>query len=188
MSPLFSPYPWLVVLVLLGAFTLLSIGYQHGHENGKNGCLADQASALEAAIKQAQTEAIAQTRAELQVSREFETAREQVRTVYIKVKEKANENIDRNSSYSDCGLDADGLRLYNARPTASVPIPPATGLIDLPVSGSAGRSGRSAGDPLQEQPGAVGALLRMSGAAQGAGGMGHTHAGADRGEIKAESP
>ncbi len=188
MSPLFSPYPWLVVLVLLGASTLFGIGYQHGHENGRNGCLADQASALEAAVKQAQAEAIAQTRAELQVSREFETAREQVRTVYIKVKEKANENIDRNSGYGDCSLDADGLRLYNARPAASVPIPPATGRIDLPVSGSAGRSGRSAGDPLQEQPGAVGAVLRMPGAAQSAGGMGHTSSGAGHREIKAGAP
>ncbi|MCO6435301.1 hypothetical protein [Nitrosomonas nitrosa] len=79
MIPLLSPWFWLVVL--LGALTLLGIGYQHGHENGKNGCLADQASTLEAAIKQAQTEAIAQTRAELQVSREFEATREQVRTV-----------------------------------------------------------------------------------------------------------
>lgn len=186
MMPLFSPWFWLAVL--LGALTLLGIGYHQGHENGKNGCLADQASALEAAIKQAQTDAIAQTQAELQVSREFETAREKVRTVYIKVKEKANENIDRNCSYGDCGLDADGLRLYNARPTASIPIPPATGLIILPVSGSAGRSGRSAGDPVAQQPGEIGALLRMPGAAQSAGGMGHTSAGVSRREVKDTFP
>lgn len=51
------------------------MGYYKGHENGKSGCLADQAS-----------------------------AREKARIVYIKVKEKADENIDQNNNYGDCGL------------------------------------------------------------------------------------
>jgi len=178
MTMLISPYLWLAVL--LAAFTLLGVGYYQGHENGRNGCLADQASALDAAIKQAQTEAIEQARAELKSTQTFETARETVRTVYIKVKEKADENIDQNSGYGDCALDADGLRLYNAKPAAPVPIPPATGLINLPLSGSAGSTRRSAGDPVAQQPGALGALLRMPGETQSAGRMGNTSTGESR--------
>jgi hypothetical protein len=178
MIPLLSPWFWLAVL--LGALALLNIGYHQGHENGKNGCLAGHASALEKAVEAARAEAIEQTKAELQVTREFETARETVRIVYVKIKEKADENIDQNSGYGACGLDADGLRLYNAKPALGTPNPPATGLINLPLSGFAGSTRRSAGDPAAQQPGALGALLRMPGETQGALGMGHSSTGKDR--------
>jgi hypothetical protein len=178
MIPLFSPYLWLAVT--LWSSVTFGMGYFKGHENGKNGCLADQASALDAAIKQAQTQAIEQAKAELQTTQEFEAAREKVRTVYVRIKEKADENIDQNSGYGDCGLDADGLRLYNAKPAAPVPIPPATGLINLPLSGSAGSTRRSAGDPAAQQPGAIPALLRVPGETQSAGRMGNTSTGESR--------
>jgi hypothetical protein len=178
MIPLFSPWFWLAAL--LSALALLGIGYHQGHENGKNGCLADQASALESAIKQAQTQAIKQAKAELQVTRELEAAREKVRTVYVRIKEKADENIDQNSGYGDCGLDADGLRLYNAKPAAQAPNQTATSIINLPLSGSAGSARWPVGDPVAQQPGAIPALLRMSGETQGALGMGHPSPGEDR--------
>lgn len=178
MTMLFSPWFWLGVL--LGAASLLGVGYNQGYKAGKNGCLDDHASAFDAAIKEARTKAIEQAKAELQTTREFEAAREKVRTVYIKVKEQADANIDKNTDYGSCGLDADGLRLYNAKPAASVPNPPATGLINLPLSGFTGSTRRSAGDPAAQQPGALGALLRMPGETQGALGVGHSSPGKDR--------
>lgn len=148
MTLLLSPWFWLAML--LSASSLLGIGYYQGHRNGKNGCLAEQAYAIEAAVKDARLEDSRQRLAERETTRKYEQKRETVRTVYVKVKEKANENIDKNQGYGDCRLDDDGLRLYNARPVASVPTTPATGLADLPLSGSSGRGGRSAGDPLAQ--------------------------------------
>ncbi|AKH36885.1 MULTISPECIES: hypothetical protein [Nitrosomonas] len=175
MNTLFSPYFWLAIL--LGAFTLLGIGYYQGHRNGKNACLARQAFAIEEAVKKAQEQAIDQAKAELKTTQGFETARETVRTVYVKIKEKADENIDQNNGYGDCSLDDDGLHLYNSRPFASVPNPPASGLADLPLPGSADCCGRTAGDLIAQQPGALGTVLRVPGETQSAGGMGHPATG-----------
>ncbi|AKH37285.1 MULTISPECIES: hypothetical protein [Nitrosomonas] len=170
MISLFSPYLWLAVI--LWSSTMLGMGYYQGHQHGKNGCLADQAVALEEAIQQAQGQALEQAKAELKTTQEFETAREKVRTVYVKIKEKADENIEHNPDYDHCSLDADGLRLYNARPT-STSSTPATDLADSPLSGSAGLSRRTAFDPVAQQPGALSDVLRVPGETQGAGGVGY---------------
>lgn len=154
---------WLAIAAI-GTF---GSGYFSGYQNGQNGCLADQASALKAAIKQAQNQAINQAKDDLKLTQNFEGTRETVRTVYIRIKEKADENIDKNNGYSDCGLDADGLRLYNARPAESVTSPPASGLTHFPLPGSAGSTGRTAGNPVTQQPGKIGAVLRMPDETQG---------------------
>ncbi|SFM83878.1 hypothetical protein [Nitrosomonas communis] len=175
MNTLFSPYFWLAIL--LGASTLLGIGYYQGHRDGKNACLARQAFAIEEAVKKAQEQAIEQANAELKTTQEFETARETVRTVYVKIKEKADENIDQNSGYGDCSLDDYGLHLYNSRPFASVPNPPTSSLADLPLLGSTDCCGRTAGDPIAQQSGALRAVLRVPGETQSISGMGHPSTG-----------
>ncbi len=171
MISLFSPYLWLAVILWSSA--MLGIGYYQGHHNGKNGCLADQAAALEEAIQQAQDQALEQAKAELETTQKFETAREKIRTVYVKIKEEADENIEHHPDYDHCSLDADGLRLYNGRPTPDTSSTPATGLADSPLSGSAGLSRRTAGDPVAQQPGALSDVLRVPGETQGAGGVGY---------------
>lgn len=133
---------------LILSLVWFAAGYNVGGKHMKNALQAEQADVLRNAIINTYQLAKEQAATDHETQASFETARETVRTVYVNVKEKAYENIERNPDYDHCSLDADGLRLYNARPNTSSS--PATGIADLPMSGSAGRSGRATGDPTQE--------------------------------------
>lgn len=164
--------PYLLLGALIMVLVACVTGYAVGGKHMKNALQAEQADVLRNAIIDTYRQAKEQDAADHEVQASFETARETVRTVYIKVKEKTDENIALNNGYGDCSLDDDGLRLYNTRPNTSSP--PASGIADVTLPGFAGRSGRQAGDPPQEQPGALGPLLRMPGETQVVSGMGQT--------------
>lgn len=85
-----------------------SLGGKHAREHA-------EALKLQAVAK-AQEQAAEQAKADQQTAQVYEAARETVRTVYVKIKEKAHENIEKHHDYADCGLDADGLRIYNHNP------------------------------------------------------------------------
>lgn len=104
MSQLLNPGFWLVVLLL--ALGLFGAGYAAGSKHASSECIANQAQAQQDA--QAQIDET-NTRRE-KVANKRETSREQIRIVYRTIKEKAHEN----TVAADCGLDADGLRLWNA--------------------------------------------------------------------------
>lgn len=166
--------PYLLLAVLIMGLVASAASYTLGSKHMKDAMKAEQADVLRNAIIDTYQLAKEQAAADHEAQASFENVRETVRTVYVKVKDKADENISHNNGYSDCSLDDDGLRLYNTRPSASSP--PDTALADFPLSGFTGRSGREAGDPTQEQPGTLGPLLRMPGETQGALGMGKTSA------------
>lgn len=107
-----NPY----VLIALAAIWLGTAGgaYWTGWKHCNNAHKADQLAVLEEVVIEAEKQA----EADHKTAENYEQAREVVRTVYVKVKEKADENIEKNSNYAECGLDADGLRLYNAKPSA----------------------------------------------------------------------
>ncbi|MBY0474225.1 MAG: hypothetical protein K2Q13_04075 [Nitrosomonas sp.] len=105
-----SPYFWLGLLVVL--LTTFGTGYYTGSKHTRNSIEADQLHA------QLEAEDAAEEQAEKDnvTAQVFEKEREVIRTVYIKVKERVDENIDKNTGYSECGLDDDGLRIYNENP------------------------------------------------------------------------
>lgn len=158
-----SPYFWLAALI--AALTIFGTGYHNGYKHAN-----DHAEALKLqAVAKAQKKAEIQAQRDQQTAQNYETARETVRTVYVKIKEKAHANIEKHPDYADCQLDADGLRLYNHKPNNGTPATPGA---DGAVSGFAGRAGWQAVDDFAKQPGTRATVLRLPGAPQGAGGMG----------------
>lgn len=151
-----SPYFWLAVLI--SSATIFGSGYHFGHKHA-----TEHGDALKLqAVAKAKEQAIEQAKRDQQTAQQYETARETVRTVYVKIKEKAHENIIKNTGYAECGLDAAGLQLYNSHPGRAED---STGGADSAVSGSAGRAGWQTFDDFGKQPGAVADVLRLPGAA-----------------------
>lgn len=104
MMSLLNPAFWLGVL--LAAMALFGSGYAAGSKHASSACSASQAKAQQAAHAKADE---INTHRE-QVAQSREVAREQIRVVYRTLKEKADET----PVSTDCGLDADGLRIWNA--------------------------------------------------------------------------
>ena len=107
--------PYLLLAVLLAILASFGGGYWLGADHCETAHDAEQFKVMQ----EIQIAAEKQAEEDQQTARRYETARETVRTVYVKVKEKANENIENNHGYADCSLDADGLRLYNTRPVVA---------------------------------------------------------------------
>lgn len=154
--------PYILIAAIIAALSLFGSGYYLGDEHATNACAAEK---LEAAVDQGEA-VVEQAKEDHKIEENHEVAREKVRIVYIKIKEKARANIDKNPGYAHCGLDADGLRLYNSRPNAAAP--PATG-VDSTVPGSAGSDGRPIEYDTRKQLGALADVLRLSSQAQIAG-------------------
>lgn len=147
-----SPYFWLAVL--LAALTIFGTGYHNGYQHAN-----DHAEALKLqAVAKVQKQAEKQAKRDQKIAQNYETARETVRTVYVTIKEKARENIEKHPDYADCGLDADGLRLYNHKPNAGAPAAPSA---DGAMPGFAGRAGWQAVDDYGKQPGTRATVLRL---------------------------
>ena len=157
-----SPYFWIAAII--AALSLFGGGYYLGDKHATNACAAER---LEVAIEQSEA-AVEQAEEDQEIAKGYETTREVVRTVYVKVKEKARENIDKNPNYDNCSLDIDGLQLYNSRPAT----PPPSPRVDSTMSGSPGRDGWSLEHDTGEQPGALSDVLRLPSASQIAVGMG----------------
>ena len=101
---------WRLLGGLVMVLALFLGGYGLGNKQAKTSCVAGQVEAQRAAITQtakedARREAIGAAR---------ETSREQIRVVYRTIKEKADEYVKKMPEFNACGLDTDGLRLWNA--------------------------------------------------------------------------
>lgn len=159
-----SPYFWLGLLIV--ALVIFGKGYDTGARHAREHAAAEQ---LEA-VAQARIEAIEQAKIDQKTAQNYEAARETVRTIYVKAKEKAHENIEKHPDYDRCELDADGLRLYNARPGDSqIPAPSP----DSPLPGFAGRTGWETINDPEQQPGTLADVLRLPGAPQSTIGLGN---------------
>lgn len=157
--------PYFLGGLLIAFLITFGTGYHTGYKHAN-----DHAEALKLqAVAKAQEQAENKAKRDQQTAQNYETARETVRTVYVKIKENAHENIEKHPDYADCGLDADGLQLYNHNPNTGTP--PATGL-DSPVSGLASGHGWETVDDFAEQPGALADVLRLPSAAQSVVGIG----------------
>lgn len=101
-----NPKFWLSVLIMALALALVGIGYTLGDKHASSKCTADKAQAQQAA--QTAIDETNTRREEVAIKRE--TSREKIRIVYRTIREKAHEN----QTAADCGLNANGLRLWNA--------------------------------------------------------------------------
>ena len=103
------PAPYRILAIVLLALACIGFGYVQGVSRE-----SDRRDALE--LKQARIDASAadkeSTRREA-VGAAREVVREKIRVVYRTIKERVNVYIDTHDDV-DCGLDADGLRLWNA--------------------------------------------------------------------------
>ena len=165
-----SPYFWIALMIM--GLVIFGSGYDLGAKHARNKAAAEQ---LEA-VAEARIEAIEQAKADQQTAQNYEADRETVRIIYVKAKEKAHENIENSPEYGNCGLDDDGLQLYNSHPGRTTP---SSASPDGRVSGSAGSGGWETINYFDEQPGAVSDVLRLPGAPQsiiGMGGIGGTGA------------
>jgi len=106
---MFGLHPYVIIAILLGLIASHGTAYYYGGENRENAIKAEQLEATNKAIAQADEQAVKDN----QIVKFVEVEKEVIKNVYIKVRDKVNENIDKNPVYSECGLDADGLRLYN---------------------------------------------------------------------------
>ncbi|ARO88159.1 hypothetical protein EBAPG3_010435 [Nitrosospira lacus] len=137
-----SPYFWIALLA--GALAISGGSYYYGGKHARDAAKAAQFVELSDAVGKA----IAKIKTITKELDKYEATREKVRVVYRTIKEKADANIDKNPGYAECGLDADGLRLYNARPAdieSGAPIP------DNSVPGSPPGVGREAVHDPEEQ-------------------------------------
>lgn len=152
--------PWVMLGMLVAALALFGGGYKTGSHNADNACVAGQAKG----VKAAQTAANTETDRREVIAAKRETSHEEIRVIYKTINRKADENVKQNPAYNTCGLDADGLREWNAANSGSasgVPGEPylslhraATGQV-REATGPAFQSPRGDGD-VQGLPGQAG--------------------------------
>ena len=104
------PLPYRLLGALVIALGLVGSGYWAGSRNATNACIAGKSKAQVAAVTAAEKET---TRREA-LGTQREVAHEQIRVVYRTIKEKADEYVKKMPEFNACGLDTDGLRLWNA--------------------------------------------------------------------------
>ena len=133
------PLPWRLVGELVIALALFFSGYGWGHKHAKTECVAGQVEAQQAAVAEAAKEDVRRET----VGAAREASREQIRIVYKTIQEQALETVHNHPEFNDCGLDADGLRLWNAANTGEA----------TPVSGESYVSMHRAAASTIGQPG-----------------------------------
>lgn len=101
--------PYILIALLVSNMLTAGASYYYGGKHKKESIEAEQLRAVEKTIELANV----QIDKDQEIATESEQAKEVIRTVYIKVRDKANENIEKNSAYNECGLDDVGLQLFN---------------------------------------------------------------------------
>lgn len=159
------PLSYRILASLVLVMAVFAAGLWAGKDYAKTKCVAGQVAAQGAAVvatakEDARREAIGTQR---------ETSGERIRIVYKNLREQADEIVKNNPEFNACGLDADGLRLWNsANAGAAAPVPgePDFTLYRTATSqvgeadGPAGESHRGDGvvQPVPGQAGQVGGV------------------------------
>ncbi len=158
---MFNPYILLGLLVLL--IGSAGGGYWFGHHTESNACQADKVTQVSRAIEQA-TELAKQ---DAEVSQGFEQQRTATETESRRLDGEIKHYVT--SSHPavdfDCGLDADGLRLWNSA-NAGYAVD-TSGQRDAGLPGSAAGAGRKAGDAAFKSQGSIGLVPPVSGIESG---------------------
>ncbi len=133
------PLPWRLLGEVVIAIVLFVGGNFIGTKHAKTECVASQVEAQREAVLTATKEDIRRET----VGAAREASREQIRIVYKTIKEQTRETVNNHTEFNDCGLDADGLRLWNAANTGEA----------TPVSGESYVSMHRAAASTIGQPG-----------------------------------
>lgn len=159
--------PWILLGLLVALLAAFGSGFTVSKHYAETECASGQVQAERAAVSQAAAET---TRRET-IGAARETSREQIRVVYRTIREQANAiQVDSGSAgVADCGLDADGLRIWNAA-NSGIPAPlPGEPDYRLPAP-STGKVGGL--DGLAEQPHrSYGAVRAVPGSDEQTGGV-----------------
>lgn len=126
----------LLLALAFGAALCLG-GYMQGKADGRTDCLKAQVKAQQIA----QVAVNKETARRDALGEQRVVTQEHIRVVYRTIREKADENVKNNLAVNDCGLDADGLRIWNAANSGeAAPMP---GKPDYGLSGaSSGQIGK----------------------------------------------
>lgn len=110
------PSGWIVVIALVILTGTHTAAFFQGQKYQENETKAETLDETNKAIDQAEKQEVEDNR---QVEKEI-VIQEKIKIEYRYIREKANENIEKNPVYSECGLDDDGLSLFNntAKPPA----------------------------------------------------------------------
>lgn len=143
--------PWVLLGGLLSALGLFGGGFWFGHSVASTACVAGQVSA----IKNEVTQATRETDRREAVGAAREVSREQINVVYQKIEDKADGYLEKSPQAGlagaavTCGLDDDGLRIWNAANAGSTGTLPAEPDDRLPVAAArpVGELGGLAGQP-----------------------------------------
>lgn len=109
--------PYAILAFVVALFISHGYAYYIGGEHVENKIKAEQLEATNAAIVQADNQAFIDSN----LSAKEVVIQEKIKIEYRYIREKANENIEKNSDYSECGLDADGLYIFNSGAAAETP-------------------------------------------------------------------
>ena len=101
--------PYVLIAILVALLASHGGAYYLGGKHMENSIKAEQLEATNKAIEMAGTQATKDN----EIIKFVEVEKEVLKNVYIKVRDKVNENIEKNPDYAECALDADGLRLFN---------------------------------------------------------------------------
>lgn len=102
--------PYLILGIVVALIVSHSGAYLAGHKNASNAFKAEQLEVQNKVIETANSLAV-QDNALVAVETKEQ---ENVKIVYRTIRVKVNENIAKNVSYADCGLDDIGLSFFNS--------------------------------------------------------------------------
>ena len=150
------PWPYRILALVLLLLAGIGFGYVEGISRESDRRDAQDLQKTNDAVK---VRAVAQARADKESARresigaQRETSREQIRVVYRTIKEQADETVKKHPEFNDCGLDADGLRNWNAANSGSAASTPVSGKPDSTLPGTAireiGQPGGSISEPYR---------------------------------------
>ena len=107
--------PYVLIAILVALLASHGGAYYLGGKHMENSIKAERLEATNKAIEMAGTQAAKDN----EIIKFVEVEKEVLKNVYIKVRDKVNENIEKNPYYAECALDADGLRLFNNSSSAT---------------------------------------------------------------------
>lgn len=113
-----SSYTWAAVGLIAAAIAAGS--FWQGYRMASNAAKSEQLKAVERAI--AQADEISAENAEIE--RNHVQVQTEIRTVYRTIKQEVIKYVETHPDTAECGLDDDGLRLWNKANQGSISAPP----------------------------------------------------------------
>ena len=112
---------WPAIAAFVVLLSLVCGAYLHGMGTGEarttahyEALMAERDQQAAAALAQALAEAQAQAQAAMEAERKHLAAQTRTETEFRVITEKVVEYVEKNPGTASCGLDADGLRIWNS--------------------------------------------------------------------------